>query len=66
MSERLIPLMISPEERRELIRQKVVAGLKESFPVKSRNKVLEIDDLRFDEKDYSPTQTLHSSLATSF
>lgn len=56
MSERLIPLMISPEERRELIRQKVVAGLSESFPVKSRNKTLELGDIRFDAKDYSPTQ----------
>jgi DNA-directed RNA polymerase beta subunit len=56
MSERLIPLMISSEERRELIRQKVVAGLKESFPVKSRNKTLELGDMRFEVKDYSPTQ----------
>lgn len=56
MTERLIPLMISPEERRELIRQKIVTGLKESFPVKSRNKTLELGDLRFDVKDYSPTQ----------
>jgi DNA-directed RNA polymerase beta subunit/DNA-directed RNA polymerase beta' subunit len=56
MAERLIPLMIDPNERRELIRQKVVEGLKESFPVKSRNKTLELDDLRFDAKDYGPSQ----------
>lgn len=48
--------MISPVERRELIRQKVVSGLEESFPVKSRNKTLELGDLRFDTKDYGPTQ----------
>lgn len=56
MTDKLIPMMISPEERRTRIRHKVVAGLRDSFPIKSRNKTLELDDVHFDEKDYSPSQ----------
>jgi DNA-directed RNA polymerase subunit beta len=50
----LIPIMTGPEQKRAAIRQKVLEGLRESFPVKSRNKLLEIKDLKFQDKDYSP------------
>jgi DNA-directed RNA polymerase subunit beta len=39
-----------------LIRQKVVEGLEESFPIQSRNKTIEVGDLRIMGKDYSPSE----------
>jgi len=36
-----------------MIREKIKEGLEESFPLKSRNRVLEVSDIKFDEKDYS-------------
>lgn len=53
---KLIPLMIGPDQRRELIHQKVMEGLKESFPIQSRNKTIEVDDLYVTDKEYSPSQ----------
>jgi len=52
----LTPLMVGPDQRRELIRQKVVEGLKESFPILSRNKTIEVDDVEVVGKDYSPSE----------
>ncbi len=51
----LTPILVSPDERRETIRQKVIEGLEESFPIKSRNKTIEVRDLKFKAKDYSST-----------
>ncbi len=55
MTPKLTPLLIDAGTKREQIRQKVMEGLQESFPIKSRNKTLEVTDLRVEEKDYSPT-----------
>ena len=52
---KLTPLLVNPDERREMIRQKVIEGLEESFPIKSRNKTIEVKDLKFAAKDYSST-----------
>lgn len=53
MTSTLTPLLIDAETKRGHIRQKVIEGLQESFPMKSRSKTLEVADLRVDEKDYS-------------
>jgi DNA-directed RNA polymerase beta subunit len=54
--EKLIPLMLSADQKREHIRKKVLEGLQESFPVQSRNSNLEIKDVRIDDRDYSPSE----------
>lgn len=58
----LTPLLVNPDERRELIRQKIIEGLEESFPIKSRNKTIEVKDLRFASKDYSSTDQKNAIL----
>lgn len=55
MAEKLMPIMAGAEQKREMIRAKVLEGLKESFPIKSRNKELVLEDLRIDERDYAPS-----------
>ena len=39
----LIPVLSGPVDRRNDIRKKVLEGLEESFPLKARNKTLEIN-----------------------
>lgn len=56
MSKDLKPLLISAEEKRKEIKQKVLEGLEEAFPIKSRSKTLELGDLKYIEKDYSPSE----------
>lgn len=56
MAPTLTPVMTDPETRRTQIRQKVLEGLMESFPIQSRSKILEVSDLRINEKDYSPQE----------
>ena len=58
----LTPLLVNPDERREMIRQKVVEGLEESFPIKSRNKTIDVKDVRFAAKDYSSTDQKNAIL----
>ena len=58
----LVPIMMDPEQKREHIKQRVLEGLRESFPVKSRNKTLEIRDLKFQDKDFSPTDQKNALL----
>ena len=53
MEPKLIPIMTDAATRRSRIRQKVLEGLQESFPMQSRSKLLEIDNLQISEKDYS-------------
>lgn len=53
MTPKLTPLLIDAETKRGHIRQKVIEGLQESFPMQSRSKTLEVVDLRVEEKDYS-------------
>ena len=52
----LTPILVNPDEKRLAIRRRVVEGLAESFPIKSRNKTLEVDNVQVVEKDYSPTE----------
>jgi DNA-directed RNA polymerase subunit beta len=56
MADKLISILTEAPDRRKLIRAKVLEGLEESFPIKSRSKTLELKDLRVDEKDFSPTE----------
>jgi DNA-directed RNA polymerase beta subunit len=52
----LTPILVNPDEKRRAIRARVVEGLQESFPIKSRNKTLEVEDVQVVEKDYSPSE----------
>lgn len=54
--------MVSADARRESIRSKVVDGLVEAFPIKSRSKTLELVNLKIDAKDYSPTDQKNAIL----
>ena len=56
MTPKLTPLMLDAETKRKHIREKVLEGLKESFPIQSRSKTLEVEDLRIDEKEYSSSE----------
>ena len=56
MAPKLTPILTDADTKRGHIRQKVMEGLQESFPFQSRSKTLEIEDLRVDEKDYSPAE----------
>jgi len=60
---KLTPLMIGPDQRRTLIHEKVKEGLNESFPIQSRNKTLEVKDLRIINKDYTPTEQKRAILS---
>lgn len=53
MAEVLTPLLTSADEKRQAIRDKVIDGLQTAFPIKSRSKILELDNLRMDEKMFS-------------
>lgn len=50
------PFLVDAATKRDHIRQKVMEGIHESFPIKSRSKTLEISDLSFVKKDYSPSE----------
>ena len=54
MIPKLTPVLTNANTKRGHIRQKVVEGLQESFPIQSRSKILEVDNLQVVEKDYSP------------
>lgn len=56
MSQQLTSIIAHPEEKRERIRKSVIEGLQESFPIKSRSKTLEVADLHYQERDFSPTE----------
>ena len=56
MSQKLTPILTDATTKRGHIRQKVVEGLQESFPFQSRSKILEVEDLHVDEKEYSPQE----------
>jgi len=56
MAEELTPVLVSAETRRDDIRNKVLSGLQEAFPIKSRSKTLELADLKMDSKEFSPTE----------
>lgn len=60
---KLTPLMVGPDQRRDLIHQKVVEGLQESFPIQSRNKTIEVEDLQVVRKDYSPSEQKRAILS---
>ena len=47
---------MGPQEKRDRIRAKVLEGLSESFPIKSRNKNIELADLHYDQHDFSPSE----------
>jgi DNA-directed RNA polymerase beta subunit len=50
------PVLVDAATKRDHIRQKVMEGIMESFPIKSRSKTIEISDLSFTKKDYSPSE----------
>lgn len=55
MTDELTPVMTDATNRRSQIRRKVLEGLQESFPIKSRSKTLELSNLRYDTKDFAPS-----------
>lgn len=55
-NEDLVPILSSADEQRVRIRQKVLEGLSTAFPIKSRSKELDIADLEYVEKNYSPDE----------
>lgn len=61
--EELTSTFVLPEDRRKHIREKVMEGIKESFPLKSRNKLIEIDHLHFQEHDFTSSEQKHAILA---
>lgn len=62
MADKLTPVMIGADKRREMIRQKVLDGLNEAFPIKSRSKELVLEDLRMDAREFSPTEQKNAIL----
>ena len=56
MTEELTPVFMDPAKKRKLIQLKVLEGIQESFPMKTRNKTLEIDDLRILDKDFGSSE----------
>jgi DNA-directed RNA polymerase beta subunit len=52
----LTPILQSPDEKRERIRNKVVEGLTESFPITARNKIIEVTDVSFTPRDYTSNE----------
>ena len=52
----LMPMMADAATKRRLIRQKTLEGLKDIFPIISRNHVLELSDLKVREKEYSSNE----------
>jgi len=49
----LKPILQSPSDKRERIRNKIVEGLTESFPITARNKIIEVTDVAFTHRDYT-------------
>jgi len=47
---------MNAETKRQQVRNKIVEGLNESFPFKSRNKILDMDNIRIQAKTYTPTE----------
>ena len=52
----LTSILMSPQDRRDRIRKKVLEGLQESFPIKSRNKHIELTDVQYDQREFSPSE----------
>jgi DNA-directed RNA polymerase subunit beta len=55
-SKDLVHIVALPEEKRRRIREGVIAGLNESFPIKSRSKTLEVTDVQYQEKTFTPSE----------
>jgi DNA-directed RNA polymerase beta subunit len=53
---KLTPILQNPDEKRARIRDKVVEGLTESFPITARNKIIEVTDVSFTPRDYSSNE----------
>ena len=45
-------ILLPPQERRKRIHENIISGLGSVFPLQSRNKVLELSELRFEEKEF--------------
>lgn len=45
-------ILLAAPERRKRIHENIIGGLNDVFPLQSRNKILELSDIRFEEKDY--------------
>lgn len=55
MTQDIQPFLVSADIKREHIRNKVVEGIQESFPIKSRSKTIHVSDITVQNKDYSPS-----------
>jgi DNA-directed RNA polymerase beta subunit len=52
----LTPILNTADNKRKLIHKKVLEGIQESFPVNSRNKFLEVSNVKIKIQDFSPTK----------
>ena len=52
----LSPILVNPDQKRQDIRDKIIAGLQESFPIKSRNKTIEVDHLHVQQKVFGSSE----------
>ena len=52
----LMPILMNPDDKREMIRKKVISGLTDSFPITSRNKTIEITDVSMPARDYTSNE----------
>lgn len=55
MTSDIQPFLVGADVKRGHIRNKVVEGIQESFPIKSRSKTINVSDITVHGKDYSST-----------
>jgi DNA-directed RNA polymerase subunit beta len=58
----LRPVVEDAETRRKMIREKVVEGLTQSFPLKAGKHTLELSNVRVEPRDYSSLEQKHAVL----
>jgi len=63
MTTELTPLLVHPDTKREAIRQKVIEGIHESFPMRSRNKMVEITDVKFTPENFTSREQKNAILS---
>ena len=56
MTPELTAILVHPEVKRQHIRDKVIEGITESFPMKSRNKIVEVVDVKVHPEDYTSNE----------
>ena len=60
---KIMPLFMPPDQRRELIRQAAVDGVKSIFPIVGDHRELEVTNVRVDQKEFTTTDHKEALLA---